>query len=179
MKLSITLSCVLLCATASAQSAGSPAPTLNAFVEALITGRGQSPFPQSPAFAPVRQALHRQTGDEGPIVVDTARVARFASQPRCGRVAYVVAQPSSHTVWSNLGGQLNLCEDGLPPLRQCHGQPGTLVPPASRCTDGSPPEDTPEVAAAIRASVERGGLTAEEVRRHLRAPTATASGVRP
>jgi len=178
MKLPIALSCVLLCAAASAQPAGAQAAS-NAFVEALITGRGQALFPESPAFASVREALNRQTGDAGPIVVKTERVARFASQPHCGRVAYVVAQPSSHTVWPNLGGQLNLCEDGLPPLRQCHGRPGTLVPPTRPCADGSTPEDTPEVAAAIRASFERGYISADEARRRTHAPAPSASGARP
>ena len=177
MKLPIALSCILLCTTASAQSAGAPAS--NAFVEALVTGHGHSPFPEGPAFASVLAALHRQTGDAGLIVVNAERVARFASQPHCGRVAYVVAQPSSHAVWSNLGGQLNLCEDGLPPLRQCHGRPGTLVPPTRRCADGSTPEDTPEVAAAIRASFERGYISADEARQRLHAPAPTASGARP
>jgi len=177
MKLPIALSCVLLCGSAPAQSAQPPA--VNAFVEALITGHGQSPFPESPAFASVLQALHRQTGDAGPIVVEATRVVRFASQPNCGRVAYVVAQPSSHKVWSGLGGQLNLCQDGLPPLRQCPGRPATLVPPMRRCSDGTAPEDTPEVAAAIRASIEHGQVTAEEIHRRLHGPATPASGGRP
>ena len=142
------------------------------FVQALINGTARQPLPDRPAFDRVVRELQQQTGDAGPIMVNAVRITLFAQQTRCGRVAFVLAQPSSHHAWPTMGGQLNLCEDGLPPWQQCPATPGVLVPPNSTCADHSAPEDTAEVKEAIRAALAAGGLSKEQVRNSLTASSA-------
>lgn len=124
----------------------------NVFVQALVGGRSSKPLPVKAEFLSIEQAIHERTGDTGPILVEAVRVVRFRQQAKCGRVAFMVVQPSSHRGWTDLGGQINICEDGGPPWKVCPERPGVLVPPGRQCADGTTGVDTPEVAAAIRAA---------------------------
>ena len=96
------------------------------------------------------------------------RVAKFEQQPQCGRVAYIVGQPSAHVLYSDMAGQFNICADGDPPLRMCKGQPDKLVPPTAICPDLSRPVDTPEVAAAIQTAIAAGGMTPQQASQAVR-----------
>ena len=87
----------------------------------------------------------------------------FKQQPRCGRVQFALGQPTAKIVFAAFAGQMNVCEDGQPPLRTCPDRPGVLVPATGSCKDGRPPVDTEEVAVAIRAA---GGLTQEQMLRN-------------
>jgi len=106
------------------------------------------------------------------------RVVRFTQQSRCGRVRFALAQPASKKVWPAFGGQMNVCEDGQPPLRTCPEHQSVLVPATSVCATGKPPVDTEEVAAAIRAATNAGAITHDQMLRdwfqkinaHSRAP---------
>ena len=138
-------------------------PLANVLVRALIEGNAVEPLPARPEYSQVMRMLQQQAGDDGPIAIRAARLVRFEQQPRCGRIVYALSQPSSRRVWSDLGGQLNMCEDGQPPLRQCAAKPGTLVPPDSKCADNSAPQDTPEVAKAIQNAIAHGSLTREQL----------------
>jgi hypothetical protein len=82
-------------------------------------------------------------------------------------VAFALAQPATKRVWPAAGGELNLCEDGRPPLKMCPGQPAVLVPPQGHCAVGVAPVDTPEVAQAISAALKAGGLSVEQLRDQL------------
>jgi hypothetical protein len=105
----------------------------------------------------------KRTGSADVITVEFVRIARFASQPRCGRVGYGLYQKSSNTFWGQLGGQMNICDDGAPPRRQCPGTP-VLVAAEMPCADGSRPVDTPEIRTAIARAVAGGSLGMDQVR---------------
>ena len=135
----------------------------NVFAAALIDGVSSAPAPQrSAAMARTLQAMQAESGSSEPISIVAIRVVKFAEQPRCGRVRFVLAQPASKRVWPAMGGQMNVCEDGQPPLRTCPELSGVLVPANAACLGGKPPIDTPEIAAAIRAAVAAGGITQEQ-----------------
>ena len=139
-------------------------PFANVIVRALVDGRASEPLPDLPMLRQAVVAMQQQAGDSGPIVVQAMRMQRFVQQARCGRVVFGMSQPSSHKAWPALGGELNICEDGLPPLRMCKDRPNILVPASSICRDGSAPQDTTEVAAAISDALNRGGLTSDQAK---------------
>jgi hypothetical protein len=145
------------------------------FVRALVDGRSMAPMPNSPIFGPAIAKLKEQAGGDGPIVIQAMRLVRFNQQARCGRIVFGFAQPSTHKAWADLGGQLNICEDGQAPLRVCAGDAMALVPPGSRCRDNSAPVDTPEVAAAINAALASGNITGEQAKARMLAARAAAA----
>ena len=145
-------------------AAGGSLPFANVIVRALVDGRASEPLPDLLVLRQAVAAMQQQSGDAGAIVVQAMRLQRFVQQARCGRVVFGMSQPSSHKAWPALGGELNICEDGLPPLRVCKDRPNVLVPPSSTCRDGSSPQDTIEVAAAISAALNRGGLTVDQAK---------------
>jgi hypothetical protein len=157
---------MLVTSIASIQASATEAPN-NVVVRALLSGSSLEPLPLSPEATKVIQVLQQQSGNPGPIAIAAWRLARFTQQEHCGRVAYALSQPSTKRVFTAFGGELNICEDGQPPLRECAAHPGVLVPATSRCTDGSAPQDTSEVAQAIRDAIARGGKTREQVREQL------------
>jgi hypothetical protein len=130
-------------------------------VQALHNGRATTALPESQGAQLVAQKIQQQTKSQGDVTVAFVRVARFTSQPRCGRVGYALFQASSNTYWPQFGGQMNVCDDGTPPLRSCKGST-TLVPAESQCSDGTFPVDTPEIKAAIAKAVEGGSMTGEQ-----------------
>lgn len=142
---------------------------------ALADGSASAKLDDNGQYAVAISAIHKRTGDNGPVVVLARRIVKFKEQPRCGRVAFIVAQPSSNIAWSDMGGELNICDDGNPPLRACKGNPGKLVLADSACADGSSPVDTPEVAAAIKNAAASGGLGPREAARRVRAAATPAS----
>nr|AJL34949.1 hypothetical protein pBPS066 [Burkholderia pseudomallei] len=162
---------LFLSATGTAASNDGPQSVLTL---ALANGTASAPLDEHGQYAQAISAIQARTGDHGPVVVLARRVATFKEQPRCGRVAYIVAQPTSHIAWTDMGGELNICDDGNPPLRMCKAQSGKLVLPDSNCSDGSTPVDTPEVAAAISSAISAGGLDPRAAARRVRA--ASSSG---
>lgn len=137
--------------------------------QAVVEGKASAPLDDNGQFSTAIAAIRKKTGNDGAVMIYAARVLTFSQQPRCARVAYVIAQPDAHLAWPDMGGQLNICEDGQPPLRMCDGHPGRLVLANSLCPDRSTPVDTPEVAAAIQAAVAAGGMTPEDASRMVRA----------
>jgi hypothetical protein len=137
---------------------------ISVFTEALNKGHASVELPNDQQFAPLVQAIRGRTGSNGQIMVFAKLITRFKKQPTCGRVAFLVSQPSAHIAWDDLGGQLNICQDGLPPRRMCKSHPGHLYPVGSPCPDGTPPQDTAEVEAAIKHALATGGLSNEQVR---------------
>ena len=75
---------------------------------------------------------------------------------------------SSHAVFPQVGGQINICEDGLPPWRVCQADPSKLVTPDTICQDGKAATDTPEVAQAIAQAQAKGGKTPEQLQAELK-----------
>lgn len=149
----------------------------NVFAQALVVGEASAPAPSEPLFQKAFAAVRARTGDPGPLVLIAKRVTRFAGQSRCGRVAFALAQPSSHKVFPQLGGEINVCEDGLPPLQVCADQPSILVPPSAHCANGTRPHNTAEVDAAIQSSIARGSLSPEQARARF-TPRAASGAVR-
>ena len=137
------------------------------FAQALIEGAASTPVPTQEQLTPVIQALQAKTHDTGPVMIQAKRLFRFKQQARCGRVIFSLAQPTSNTVFP-IGGQLNVCEDGLPPWRVCKDNPSILIPPQDRCPDNSEPQDTPEVAQAIKDALANGDLSHEQVLQQLK-----------
>lgn len=166
------LAVTLTLASAAYAQAAAPKAMSDVFVRALVDGRAMAPVPDTPLFGPALEQLKRQAGGEGPIVIQAMRIVRFEGQAHCGRVVFGFAQPSSHKAWADLGGQLNICEDGQAPLRICGGEPRVLVPANRRCRDKSAPIDTPEVAAAIQAALVGGNITGQQVKERARAAQA-------
>jgi hypothetical protein len=148
----------------TAEAADAAGTQQNVFAAALVEGRGVAPVPTgSPATARVLNALQAQSGSDEPISIVAQRILRFTQQARCGRISFALAQLNANRVWPAIGGHMNVCEDGQPPLRTCPEHPGVLVPVTSVCADGKPPVDTAEVAAAIRSDVDAGGVTHEQM----------------
>ena len=127
-------------------------------VRALREGRATAPLPGSRGARLVAQKIMEQTGSTDEVTVEFLRIVRFEAQSSCGRVAFGLYQKSSNTFWGQFSGQMNICEDGMPPRRQCNGQAG-LVPADTLCRDGSYPTQTAEIKAAIAKSIADGSLT--------------------
>jgi hypothetical protein len=146
---------------ASAAAGQTLAP--NVFADALINGRATAPVPQRAGQASkVLARLQTISGSTEPVSIIAARVTRFTQQPHCGRVQFAFGQPQAHVIFKSFAGQMNVCEDGQPPLRVCPDRLGVLVPAAATCANGRPPVDTDEVAAAVRGA---GGMTHDEMLR--------------
>ncbi|WP_371765504.1 hypothetical protein [Massilia sp.] len=156
MRSLLAFAVVTFSVTASAQmSPDSP------MVLALRDGRASTALPESQGAHLVAQRIQRQTGSQDAVTIEYVRITRFVSQPRCGRVGYTLYQKSSNTYWAQFGGQLNICDDGAPPLRACKGS-AELVRADSQCADGSFPVDTPEITASIAKAVAGGSMTGEQ-----------------
>lgn len=154
----------LLFAASAAMAQGVPS---NVLVRALRDGSAAEPLLAEGPYQNIVRMIQKKSGDAGPVVVVAQRLKRFEKQPLCGRVVFAVTQPTSHAGWKNLGGQLNICDSGNPPLRVCADKPELLIPSDAVCADGSPPRDTAEVEAAIQASLASGGLSREQVYQQL------------
>lgn len=140
----------------------------NPLVVALTKGSVKSPIAADPYFASAAKLIQVQTGNPGEVSMIAQRLTWFRSQPTCGRVAFALYQASTNTSWGQLGGQLNICKDGTPPLRICRTQSNRLVLPDATCPDGSPPEDTQEIKDVLAKAVQAGGLTVEKVQQIVR-----------
>ncbi len=154
----------LLAALACSLPALSQDMPMSVFTEALTKGQASVELPNDQQFAPLVQAIRGRTGSNGQIMVFAKLITRFKEQPSCGRVAFLVSQPSANIAWDDLGGQLNICLDGLPPKKMCASHPGQLYPFGAMCPDGSPAQDTAEVQAAIKHALATGGLSNEQVK---------------
>ncbi len=139
------------------------AQPMSIFAEALLNGRATAPLPSDSVFNSGVQAIQSRTGKTGPVEVIAWRIERFTQQAHCGRVGFITFQPSSNTAFPEMGGELNVCEDGMPPLRLCPDI--GLVPYSAKCKDGSAPSETAEVKEAIARALARGGLTREQVQK--------------
>ena len=158
----------MLCLSTLAMAQDIPA---SIFTEALIKGHASVELPNDDQFKPLVQTIRDRTGSNGQIIVFAKLVTRFKEQPTCGRVAFLVSQPSAHIAWNDLGGQLNICIDGLPPKRMCNSHPGQLYPAGAACPDGTPALDTLEVADAIKRALATGGLSNEQVKAKVKQNT--------
>jgi hypothetical protein len=146
----------------SANSHAENIPNSNVFVQALINSEATAPVPKQQQFEQAIQSLQAQTQDTGPILIQAKRLLRFKEQVQCGRIKFWFIQPSSGKSWP-MGGQLNICENGQPPLRMCKDKPGFLISPNGHCPDRSEPQDTLEVAQAIKDALAKGDLSQEQV----------------
>lgn len=160
-KIQLTSMFAALALSFSAMSQDMP---ISVFTEALTKGQASVELPNDQQFAPLVQAIRERTRSNGQIMVFAKLITRFKEQPTCGRVAFLVSQPSAHIAWDDLGGQLNICQDGLPPKKMCKSHPGHLYPLGSPCPDGTPAQDTAEVEAAIKRALATGGLSNEQVK---------------
>lgn len=167
------------CGPVSAAESPLPASAGNLFIDALRNGDANVPAPGTGLFEGALRSLQDQTGNPGQIFVKAKRAVRFEQQAHCGRVVFALWQPASNHAWPALGGQLNICEDGLPPLRVCDDRPRVLVPHIATCRDKSAPHDTAEVAAAISTALASGDITPEQAQQRARQQAAPASGARP
>jgi len=161
----IILTALMYCGFAHAVDVGDT----NLFVTALKTGSASAPLPTDGSLKPAIQSLQKLTGDTGPIFVEVRRIARFQQQSRCGRVVFLIVQPSTNRGWPELGGQLNICEDGTPPWRVCKSQPNILAAPDRQCADKSSPIDSPEVEHAIQAANSAGSMSPDQIRKRMAA----------
>lgn len=139
----------------------------NVFLNALNTGESTAPLLVTDTTAPVIRAMQHSTGNSGDIMIHAHLIKRFVQQSHCGRIEFNLEQPSSKHVWPEIGGQFNICEDGLPPWRICEANPKVLVPPDASCPNGQRSIDTPEIHAAIEDSLKHGSLSREQVMEQL------------
>jgi hypothetical protein len=156
------LTTLLAFATGFANAGGEQS---NVFIEALKEGDATTPLPNDDKYTPLKKALQNRTGDSGEIYIKAHRVLRFKQQARCGRVVFAITQPSKNPAWADLGGQLNICDDGAPPWRVCKDAPNILVPPNGRCDDKSEPQETAEVRDAIASALKNGGISIDQARK--------------
>jgi hypothetical protein len=155
---------IMLCALFSAAAQDVP---ISIFTEALEKGSATTDLPLDDKFASLAKAIKDRTGDDGPIVIYAKLIKRFSIQKNCGRIAFVVAQPSAHIAWDDLGGQLNICEDGQPPKKECKSDPAQLYPAGAICPDGTHSQNTTEVEEAIKQALSTGGLTHDQVKEKM------------
>lgn len=148
----------------------------NVFVRAVVKGAASAPLSNGPETQSARQAVERRTGSNAPLYIEAKRIVRFAQQPSCGRVVFIIAQPATHTAWQDMGGQLNICSDGEPPMRACRGAPDKLVPAEAACADGTRPVDTAEVNAAIQDAIRGGSLPTDTLHAQTQALRPASSG---
>jgi len=137
------------------------------FAQALIEGSATSPLPSYKQLDAVVQTHQKKTHDTGPVLIQAKRLFRFQQQSRCGRIIFSIVQPSNGAVLTN-GGQLNVCEDGLPPWRICKNNPKILISPQDHCSDNSELQDTPEVEQAIKTALANGDLSQIQVSQQLK-----------
>ncbi|NHR07789.1 hypothetical protein HA052_21600 [Chromobacterium haemolyticum] len=149
----ILSSIFLFVSSQSIRASGEILPSF--FVQALVNGSAESAMPTNKALSSQIMALQKLTNNKGPITLQAQRVKRFTQQQRCGRVLFIPYQAASNTAWPQLGGQINICEDGLPPWQVCGNDPH-LVPPGHKCKDGSSAHNTQEVEAAIQEAIAAG-----------------------
>lgn len=148
-----------------ALAAAVQAQPVSLFVEALQSGRASSPLPVDRPFKSGVAAIEARTGRHGQVEILAWRIERFTQQSKCGRIGFIPYQATSNSAFPEMGGELNICEDGMPPLRVCANV--GLVPYTAKCPDGTAPQDTDEVKAAIAAALSRGGLTQQQVARQI------------
>lgn len=134
------------------------AQDVGVYADALKQGKAETRLPYKAPLDKLTLQLQQMTRDAGPIMVKAERIKYFQQQTHCGRVRFILYQPSSNTAWPELGGQLNICEDGAPPWRICKSNPMRLVLHTERCADGTLPIDTPEVAQSILEAVAAGSM---------------------
>lgn len=175
MRLTISAMAISAIALVSAGIAQADDAPSSVFTEAIVDGAASAPLANDGKFASALAAIRKRTGDNGPVVLFARRVSKFVQQPQCGRVAYIVGQPSAHVLYTDMAGQFNICADGDPPLRMCKGQPDKLVPPTAICPDLSRPVDTPEVAAATQAAIAAGGMTPQQAAQAVRSAQTKAA----
>jgi len=128
-------------------------PGQNLFVEALLQGHSSVNLQQkqindeidNSVNNRVIQILKQTTQNDGPLLQEAQLLYKFKEQTQCGRIEFWVSQPSSHTRWKELGGQLSICVNGGPPLQECPKK--LLVPNGVLCFDKSKPIDTLEIKA--------------------------------
>lgn len=137
----------------------------NPFVVALMHGKSQTPLTRTQETEQLYASVARLTGRNEPLSMTAWRLERFSAQRSCGRVAFGVTQ--GNQIFSQLGGQLNICEDGRPPWKTCTSSKA-MVPPESKCPDGSAAQDTPEIKAAIDRALASGSLSQEQVKATLK-----------
>ncbi len=153
---------IITCPVANAQSVFRN----GVFAQALIDGTATAPIPAHKELDLALQSIQARTHDNGPVFISAKRLFRFKQQARCGRVIFTIVQPSRNAVFP--GGQLNVCEDGLPPWRICKDKPGFLIAPQDRCPYNSEPQHTAEVAQAIKDALANGDLSREQVSQQLK-----------
>ena len=138
-------------------------------IAALQDGVAYGALPQGAYMDMVAKKIKAATGSQGEISLIVVRMLKFKQQATCGRISFAPYQESTKTYWGQVGGQINICQDGSPPLRACKNAPSVLVPLDATCADNSRPVDTKEVADAINDAVAKGGLTGEEIHNRLMA----------
>ena len=171
LKLAV-VGCLLFSRGAIAETttlAGSP------FVLALKEGKAMNPPPANALTTQAIKALQERTGNKGEVTMLAFRIARFKSQPKCGRVGFGLYQENTKTFWGGLGGQLNVCEDGTPPLKICKATPSQLVLHDHECADKSRPVDTPEITEVIKKALASGSMTIEQFRDSMKKATPKAA----
>lgn len=140
---------------------------VNVFTEALINGEARSPLQDQAELQAAVKHLQEQAQNSSPLIIQVRRVKRFQQQPKCGRIAFFITQPDSGSLWPDIGGQLNICEDGTPPQRVCANKPDVLISSSEKCSDNTEPQDTLEIKEAIRVALDEGGLNQEQVKNRL------------
>lgn len=143
-------------------------PINGVFAQALMDGEATAPIPSNSQIEVMIQQVKEATRDNSPLMIKATRLYKFKQQSRCGRIKFIIIQPTSGFILP--GGQLNVCDDGAPPWRVCKNNPGELIPAHEYCADGSIPQDTQEVADAIKDALAHGELSQEQVAQKLKSP---------
>jgi hypothetical protein len=136
-------------------------PVDNLFVNALTQGSASTQLPANQFNDRVSQILKDRTKSDGALLREAHLLYRFKDQSNCGRVEFFITQPSSQSVWREMGGQLNICENAQPPMQACKER--VLVPYGHLCADNSKPIDTEEIKVSVEKALASGSLSPEQV----------------
>ncbi len=150
MRRLISLLLITFSALASAQAE-------NPAAHALINGSAQMEFGSDPQSQAQKKFIFDKTGEDSYLGI--YRLLRFKHQSQCGRVLVVPVLANSHKAIRNMAMQLNICEDGKPPLETCNGK--DLVFADYLCPNGGRPHFTKEVQAAVDKAQAEGGIDLE------------------
>ena len=137
----------------------------NPAAHALMEGSAQMQFGQDPQSQAQKKFIFDKTGEESYIGI--YRLFRFKQQSQCGRVLVVPVLEKSHKAIRNMALQLNICEDGKPPLQTCNGK--DLVFPDYLCPNGGRPHFTKEVQASVDKAQADGGVDLEHAMQAFKA----------
>lgn len=161
---------LLLCSIFITASFCALAQGNNPVSETLVTGSSQMSFGEDPQSQAQKAYLTKMTGED--VFIGLYRIARFKQQPKCGRILAVPILSKSRKAIAQMAMQMNICEDGNPPLQTCDNK--HLVLSTFKCPGDIEPHPTAEVQLVIDKAIAEGGLSIAQMTEYMKEKTGVA-----